>query len=461
MSTSLGLYQSVKLHQTLSPQMQHSLNILQAPAVELSTLIQQELLANPMLEISEEKPLENPDALSIDQWIQEEEKWYEYLGSNFEGFQRSVEDEKRRQFFFDSQTASESMTTELSKQLALVCNDKTLLKAANHIIGNLDEKGYLRAELEEIATDLGMPYSLIEEALSLVQSLDPPGIAARNLSECLLLQLKAQGKENSLEFRIVKECLPLLERKKFNEIAKQLKVSLKQVQEAVATIRSLEPFPGSKFGNDEKEKIILVDLIIVREGESWKVYFNEELMPRLRLNHYYKNLLSDKDKDPSLKNYLKEKMRSGLFLIKCLRMRENTLLRVAEAIVESQQEFFQHGPGFLKPLTMSEVAKKTGVHETTVSRAIANKYVQTPYGIFELKYFFNSGFQKTTGEFVANQTIKESIERLIRNEDPQAPLSDQQIVEALAKMGIKMARRTIAKYRTHLKILPSHLRRKS
>jgi len=460
-STSIGLYQSVKLHQTLSPQMQHSLSILQAPAVELSTLIQQELLANPMLEISEEKPLENPDALSIDQWIQEEEKWYEYLGSNFEGFQRSVEDEKRRQFFFDSQTASESMTTQLSKQLALVCTDKTLLEAANHIIGNLDEKGYLRAELEEIATDLGMPYNLIEEALSLVQSLDPPGIAARNLSECLLLQLKAQGKENSLEFRIVKECLPLLERKKFNEIAKQLKVSLKQVQEAVATIRSLEPFPGSKFGNDEKEKIIQVDLIIVREGENWKVYFNEELLPRLRLNHYYKSLLSDKDKDPSLRNYLKEKLRSGLFLIKCLRMRENTLLRVAEAIVESQQEFFHHGPGFLKPLTMSEVAKKTGVHETTVSRAIANKYVQTPYGIFELKYFFNSGFQKTTGEFVANQTIKEAIERLIRNEDPQAPLSDQQIVEALAKMGIKMARRTIAKYRAHLKILPSHLRRKS
>ncbi|QSR89352.1 RNA polymerase factor sigma-54 [Methylacidiphilum caldifontis] len=458
MSTSLGLYQSIKLHQALSPQMQHSLTILQAPAVELSAIIQQELLSNPLLEMSEDKPL---GGQSIEGLLQEKEKWYDYLGPNFEGSQRSTEDEKKRQFFFDSQVVPESMVTELSKQLSLVCTDNTLLEAAHYIIGNLDDRGYLNTELENIAHELGLPYGLVEKALELVQSLDPPGIAARNLSECLLLQLKALGKENSLEFRIVSEYLTLLEKKKLSEIAKQLKVNLKQVQEAVESIRSLNPFPGSKYRGDEKEKIIQVDLIVVKEAGSWKVYFNEEVIPRLRINHYYESLLSQQDKDPYLKNYLKEKKRSGLFLIKCLKMRESTLLRVAEAIIQSQEDFFNFGPHSLKPLTMSEIAKKIDVHETTVSRAIANKYIKTPHGIFELKYFFNSGFQKETGEFVANQIVKEAIERLIRNEDPKSPLSDQQIVALLAKEGIKMARRTIAKYRAHLKILPSHLRRTS
>lgn len=456
MSTSLGLYQSIKLHQALSPQMQHSLAILQAPAVELSTIIQQELLSNPLLEISEDKPLEGQ---SLEGLFHEKEKWYDYLGPNFEGAQRSIEDERKRQFFFDSQVVPPSMASELSRQLSLVCSDNTLLQAAQYIIGNLDERGYLNTELENIAHELGLAYDLVEKALELVQSLDPPGIAARNLSECLLLQLKALGKENSLEFRIISEYLTLLERKKLTEIAKQLKVSLKQVQEAVESIRSLNPFPGSKYRSEEKEKIIQVDLMVVKEAQDWKVYFNDEFMPRLRINHHYESLLSKNDKDPSLKNYLKEKKRSGLFLIKCLRMRENTLLKVAEAIVHCQKDFFDSGPHALKPLTMSEIAQKIDVHETTVSRAIANKYVKTPHGIFELKYFFNSGFQKQTGEFVANQTIKEAIERLIRNEDPRSPLSDQQIVELLAKEGIKMARRTVSKYRAHLKILPSHLRR--
>ncbi len=440
--------------------MQQSLALLQAASLELRSALAQELLANPVLEEDlEEVPPEETGETSLEALAETEESWRDYLGPTEARTGIANDSEEKRQYFFDSQAVPETLSDCLTRQLTATTGDRDLLGAGIEIIGNLDARGYLRIDLEELASRTNLSLEKSEEALHLVQSFDPAGVAARNLQECLLIQLRRQGKGQEVEAKIVEGHLELLARKKLSEIAKLLRVPLSRVMAAAGLIRTLQPNPGGSFRRTEREAIVEVDLRVERIDGKWTVLTNEAAIPRLRISGAYKDLLYGNGQDPGLRNYLKEKIRSGRFILKCLRFRQQTLSEVASAIVDCQAEFFDHGLSRLRPLTMGEIARRIGLHETTVSRAIANKHIETPHGIFELKYFFRPGYQTAKGDHLSNQTVKAAIEEMVRKEDPRNPLSDQEIVEAFQQKGIALARRTVAKYRAALKILPSHLRR--
>ncbi|QSR84988.1 RNA polymerase factor sigma-54 [Methylacidimicrobium sp. B4] len=457
---SLGLFQSVRLNQSLSPQMQQSLALLQAPAIELRSAIAQELLANPVLE--EELELDPPDEgreSSLEALAETEESWREYLGPTEARVGIAEDSDEKRQYFFDSQAVPETLRDFLTRQLTASTGDPELLRTGIEVIGNLDDRGYLRIDLDEVAAVAEVPLERAEEALQMVQGFDPAGVAARSLKECLLIQLRRQGKGEEVEAMIVENHLELLARRKYPELVKLLHVSLPRIAAAARLIRTLQPNPGGSFRRTEREAVIEVDLRVERVDGKWTVLANEAAIPRLRISGAYKDLLHANGQDPGLRNYLKEKIRSGRFLLKCLRLRQQTLSQVASAVVDCQTDFFDHGLSRLRPLTMGEIARRVGIHETTVSRAIANKYIETPHGIFELKYFFRPGYQTAKGDLLSNQTIKAAIEEMVRKEDPRNPLSDQDLVDAFREKGIVLARRTVAKYRAALKILPSHLRK--
>ncbi|MDE1169661.1 MAG: RNA polymerase factor sigma-54 [Verrucomicrobium sp.] len=472
-----GLHQNLGLSQTLSPQMQQSLALLQAPALELRSLIQQELEVNPVLEEAEVQEEEQkpeakettPEEAENDRWDKEEatkeaqaeqdEDWREYFAQSKGSSTYTAEDAERRRYFFDSQVDPDQLSDHLSRQLSLATDDEQIRAAGEEIIGSLDDDGFLKSNLDEISSSSQTPIPTVQQALALIQTFDPVGVAARDLRECLLIQLDRLGKAEDVEAAIVSHHIQELGRKKYQEIARALRVSADRVIQAAHFIATLQPRPGSAFAPDDKRNIVTTELAVQKNGDQWIVVLNDDAVPRLRISNVYKDLLATDGNDAKVREYLREKIRAGKFIIKCLHLRQQTLFNIASAIVQRQTEFFEHGTAMLKPLTMSQVAEAVGVHETTVSRAIANKYIQTPFGVFDLKYFFTPGYQTTTGEFLSNTSVKEAIQELVARENPQKPLSDQEIVSILSERGIPLARRTVAKYRSELNILPSNLRR--
>lgn len=463
-----GLQQNQSFSQTLSPQMQQSLALLQAPALELRALIQTELESNPVLEdMPDEIPVADAetsfeDERAAEKKAERDEDWRDYfVQSNQSNTPYTAEDAERRQFFFDSQVALELLSDHLTSQLHIATSDEPLLRAGAEIIGNIDDEGFLKASLEEISMSVQLPHDIVTQALDLIQTFDPVGVAARDLRECLLIQINRLGKGEDVEAAIISHHLAELGRKKYQDIAKALKIPVERVHQATHFIATLQPRPGSVFTPEKKHHIVQTEISIVKIGETWSVIVNDEGVPRLRVSDTYKDLIGTTGNDLTVRDYLKDKIRSGKFLIKCLQLRQQTLYNIATAIVQRQTEFFEHGTSGLKPLTMNQVADEVGVHETTVSRAIANKYAQTPWGVFDLKFFFTPGYQTASGEMLSNASVKESIEDLIKRENAQKPLSDQEIVTILSERGIPLARRTVAKYRAELNILPSNLRRTS
>jgi RNA polymerase sigma-54 factor len=484
----LGLQQNLSLGQTLSPQMQQSLQFLQAAALELQSLVQQEIEINPVLEEATEEPrqeeaptgdeggsegesdeggLGEGEGNGDEDWQKEldvlkrnEEEWRDYFSqSHASGGGYSQEAAERRQFLFDSQVEAPRLSEHLLRQLTMATQQSDLRLVGQEIIGDLDDDGFLQVPLAEIAAATPVDYAVALKALELIQSFDPVGVAARDLKECLLIQLRRLGKGDDVEGLVVTHHLPELGRKKFQEMARKLKVPLERVQQAAQLIATLQPRPGSQFSTEDKQNIVQPELAVRKEEEQWIVVMNDDPVPRLRISDTYKDLLATDGKDPSLREYLKEKIRAGKFLIKCLHQRQQTIQSIATEIVKRQQSFFEHGVSHLRPLTMNQVAEVVGVHETTVSRAIANKFVQTPWGVFDLKFFFTPGYQTSSGEVLSNASVKDSIQELVQRENPKRPLSDQEIVGILDERGIPLARRTVAKYRTELGILPSNLRK--
>jgi RNA polymerase sigma-54 factor len=451
--------------------MQQSLQLLQAPALELQNLVQQQIEMNPVLEETADEPTqaESDDASNEEtDWEQEleemahhDEEWREYFAQSNTSTPYSAEAAERRQFLFDSQVAPPLLSDHLSRQLGFATDDFDLISAGDEIIGNLDADGYLKATVEEIAMASGVDVTVVVRALELIQSFDPVGVAARDLKECLLLQLRRLGKAEDVEGHLVQRFMNELGRKKFQDIARALKVPLDRVQQAAGFLGTLQPRPGSTFSAENKQNVVHAELAIYKEAGEWIVALNEDPVPRLRISDTYKDLLASNGGDAGLREYLKDKIRAGKFLIKCLHQRQQTIYNIAVEIVKRQEEFFEHGSSHLKPLTMNQVAEVVGVHETTVSRAISNKYAQTPWGLFDLKYFFTPGYQTASGEVISNTSVKESIQELIQREDPKKPLSDQEIVKILSEKGIPLARRTVAKYRAELGVLPSNLRKAS
>jgi RNA polymerase sigma-54 factor len=444
--------------------MQQSLQFLQAPAMELQSLVQQEIEINPVLEETQEEAKPETDAEDWDKQIEElqkkDEEWREYFSqSNTPTASYNPEAAERRQFLFDSQVEAPHLSDHLLRQLTLATSNPEMIKIGEEIIGNLDDAGFLKIPLVEVSQSAQIDYAVAQKTLELIQTFDPVGVAARDLRECLLIQINRLGKSEELEAEMVSGFINELGRKKYQDIARALKVPLERVQAGAQFIATLQPRPGSSFSSDDKQNIVQAELAVQKSGDDWIVVMNDDPVPRLRISDTYKDLLVNNGHDAGLREYLKEKIRAGKFLIKCLHQRQQTIFNIATEIVKRQRAFFDQGVAHLKPLTMNQVAEVVGVHETTVSRAIANKYVKTPYGLFDLKYFFTPGYQTASGEVMSNTSVKDAIQDLIGRESSNKPLSDQEIVKILGERGIPLARRTVAKYRSELGLLPSNLRR--
>jgi len=479
--SSQDFQQSQKQAQSLilAPQLRNSLKILHAPAMELRNAILEELQANPLLEelpmdtisIEEEQSNEREkehdpsDELNFDEddfsiLNKMGEDWREYYAQENANQSYDSEADERRQHFFDSLTEAASLQQHLLDQ-AEICDASVAEKEALHyLIGSIDEKGFLSSTISDLALQSRLPFPCMQAALKLLQSFDPPGIGALDLPDSLLIQLRLQGRENSLAARILRDHYKRLLRRRIPDIARKTGTSVEEVQMAIEEISNLDPAPGKRFSEDSNH-VVEPDVTIEPDSDgSWKVIMNNDYIPRLRLSGIYKELLAKGNMGKIDRDYIQERIRSGKFLINSIGQRQQTIERVAREILNFQKEFFEHGVSRLRPLTMSTIADAVGVHETTVSRAIANKYVRTPFGVFAFKYFFTPGYTAANGSTVSNKSIKEMLEQMIDSEDPAKPLSDQEIVRRLAEQNIKIARRTVAKYREELGILPTNLRRR-
>ena len=467
--------QSLALQQVLSPQLQQSLLILQTPLLELRNLVQQEMETNPVLEeLPEDSSTdERSDAeASADENFRDEfeklvsldEEWRDYMtqsaNSTFDGRRVSKEADEKRQFLFDSIPVQETLQQNLIGQLNQTVLSAGDRKAAELIIGNIDDDGFLQSTTEEMALNSGIPQDDFETGLELIQTFYPAGVGARDLRECLLIQLRRQRKEHILEYRIVSEHMDDLGRHRFLEIARRMAISVEDVQKAADNIARLNPRPGQVFAA-APQNYVLPDVIVEKVDGEYQISFNNEQIPHLRISNLYKDIIASGDSQSSdVKDYTRDKIRSGKFLIRSIHQRQQTIMNIAQQIVSRQHDFLEHGPSHLKPMTMAEVAETVGVHETTVSRAVSGKYMATPQGVFEMKYFFTGGYQTATGESLSNTSVKQAVLDLVKHESGSAPLSDHEIVEILSERGIPIARRTVAKYRSELNILPSHMRRK-
>jgi RNA polymerase sigma-54 factor len=332
------------------------------------------------------------------------------------------------------------------------------LAAMEHLIGSLDDRGFLTQSLSDIALHALLPLDQVQAALRILKGFEPAGIAASDLPECLLLQLQAKGRADSLAARIIRDHFNLLTRRRIPDIARKLGVHMDDVQEAIEEVGTLDPAPGRRFAEDTN-RVVAPDVTVEEDRGEWKISLNSDYIPRLRISSAYKEMIAKGTLSRSERDYIRERMRSGKFLINSIEQRQQTIERITREIIRVQGEFFREGVSKLRPLTMTQIADAVGVHETTVSRAIANKFIQTPHGVFEMKFFFTPGYQSQGGESVSNTSVKEMIGELITLEDRSQPLSDQELVAKLQDKGIKIARRTVAKYREELGLLPSNLRR--
>jgi len=497
MAQGLQLSQRLTQSLVLAPQLQQSLALLQAPTLELKALVEQELQQNPVLEESTEaeketEESENPEAekaaeaadpseppadlefdstsgkstsdpvddfqAEFERLVQLDQEWRDHFAQTNLPMRASAEEEEKRQFMFDSLVAGTSLQEMLLEQVRESALPENLWPVGEMLIGNIDEYGYLKATVEELSLSTSVPADKILEVLKVIQSFDPAGVGARDLRECLMLQLERSGRQKTLEYRIVSEFMEALGKRRIPEIARGTGVYVDEVQDALEHIAHLEPRPGRSYLPDN-DQYILPEVFVKRTGDEFVVTTNNDHIPHLRISNTYKDLMSQGQNSPEVRNYIREKIRAGKFLIKSLHQRQQTILNIAREIVHRQREFMDKGVAFLKPLTMVQVAEIVGVHETTVSRAVSGKYMQTPQGIFEMKYFFTAGIQTASGDGMSNTSVKDMIADIFKREDTGKPLSDQEVVRMLKEKGIVIARRTVAKYRTELNILPSNLRK--
>ncbi|MDA0346563.1 MAG: RNA polymerase factor sigma-54 [Verrucomicrobia bacterium] len=477
---SQGLHQYQKQIQSLilAPQLRQSLKILQAPTMELRNEILGELQSNPALEElpmdgdslessleigAEDNTPDQKDEMDFDKDFdllsKMDEASRDYYAQEYAMSSYSSDDAERRQHFFDSLASSTSLQEHLIHQADLSNLDEDQHKAINYLIGSLDDRGYLTSKLPDLALLAQLPLRVIQEAHTLLKTLDPAGIGAVDLQDCLLIQIKINGRAKSLAGKMLKDQFHLLLRRRIPEIAKRVNKDIEDVQEALEEISNLDPSPGRKYGEDTNQ-VITPDVVIEKDAGKWKIHLNNEYIPRLRISNVYKEIIARGKLTKEEKEYIQEKMRAGKFLISSIEQRQQTIEKITRSILDFQLDFFEEGLVKLRPLTMTQVADAVGVHETTVSRAISGKYIKTPHGIFPLKYFFTPGYDSAGGEALSNTTIKDMIAHIIENEDPGKPLSDQVVVNLLAEKNITIARRTVAKYREELGILPTNLRRR-
>lgn len=459
----------LKLEQTqrliLTPELKLAITLLQYSAVDLLDFVQQELLENPVLEIfeGEAKGGEETVPENREQVEKQEEDfpWEEYLrDAGIDHFVpgKSLQDQYHSVENYPGE--GKTMVEDLQEQLRLLSLPPDGYATAAYLVENLDSNGYLQGELEELAGPPGVTVEELEQALAIVQSLEPTGVGSRNLQECLMLQLFALESPPPLAVDIVRQYLPAAADGRHHYIATSLKCDLQQVREAIACIRTLNPKPGNIYGGGAKTQYIIPDLIVEKVSDDYVVTINDGSTPHLMINPFYRAILRDGFSDDHLTGFIKSKLERALWLIRSIEQRRVTLYRVATEIIAIQRKFLDEGIKMLRPLTLKEVAGRVELHESTVSRATANKYMQTPRGLFPIKFFFCSGLPGVGGEDHSAPSIKSHLCELIDEDDPQKPFSDQQLARMLKQRGIIISRRTVAKYREEMDIPPSHKRRR-
>ena len=475
----MELKQNLKLSQQLvmTPQLQQAIKLLQLSRLELAEVIRQEINENPVLEEnfdagendegnSAESSSDSADTASENSTDsnskddQAEFDWKDYVDSSISPSRGSYTFDPDREDMEPIITKRESITDHLLWQLYLHDLSDEEQRVGEYIIGNLDRDGYLKLSDVEIALNTNADPQLVGKVVRKVQSFDPVGVASRNLQQCLLTQAELLPGETGLIKEILLSHMHELERRKYQSIARSLKVSMKDVVDACDVISNMEPRPGRAF-SDRDPQYITPDIYVFKVDNEYVVVLNEDGQPKLRVSSFYKNLLSDNSiNSDKAREYIQEKLRSAVWLIKSVYHRQSTIVNVMKSIIKFQRDFFDYGTAYLKPLVLRDVAEDIQMHESNISRVTTNKFVHTPHGIFELKYFFNSGISSDEGGAIASESVKNRIIDIIQSEDPCKPFSDQEIANILKGQGVNIARRTVTKYREMRGILSSSKRKK-
>lgn len=485
------------LRQTATPtrQMLLLLDLIQKPALELQARVAEELEQNPALEevpvveteaaekaaegegeTFADDPAEPPSDVKydpatektsgtpvddlqakIERLAQLDQGWREHFSDANTPVRSSEDDREKREFMIESLTASTSLQAELVEQVRTCGLDQDRQRIAETIIGNIDDRGYLRATLEEMAFAGNFPLDHVQDVLAVVQGFEPAGVGARDLRECLVVQLARLGRKDSLEYRILKKEMEALGRHRFPDMAQRLGCTISEVQAAAALIAELNPCPGLAMSSEDRS-FVVPDVVVQRANGEYAVALRRENHTRIRINRYYLRLVND-PQHPEARDYIREKIHAGKLFMRCLGEGQSTILKIAREVVKRQQGFMDQGAAGLKPLMMAEVAREVGVDESVVSRAVSGKYMETPQGVIAMRRFFTSGLETASGDELSNECVKEQVAEMFRGEDRKSPLSDEDVVRALNSKGIKIARRTVTKYREELKILSSSLRR--
>jgi RNA polymerase sigma-54 factor len=470
-----GLSMQQKPTLIMTQRLQQALKLLQMPTLELQQALKQELERNPLLEeVDEIEEVEEIEDIkkeagqdgeaepveTAEPDKNQEVDWNELWPDNYEIPSAPRTDDPDAEFYERVPVTRRSLGDHLHDQLRLLERGEEDLAIGEYLIGSIDENGYLQTTVEEVAESFAMAPDRIEEVLAEIQKFEPAGVGARNLQECLWIQLVQRKQEDTLAGRIVQEQFDNLLAKRFGEIARSLKCSIEEVQAAGDLIATLDPRPGQEIAAEET-KYVTPDLIVERVAGEFVVSLNDRNVPRLRISAAYQQMLRNKSAgQDETRKFISDKLNSAKWLIQTIEQRRKTMIKVMRRIVEEQREFFERGVEGLKPLTLQQIANQIGMHESTVSRVTTNKYVQTPRGVFELKYFFSSGLATEEGDDVSAKVAKDKILTLINNEDKRDPLSDQRIAEILHEQGLRIARRTVAKYREALRLLPARARRR-
>lgn len=473
LKTSLKLSQQLRM----TPQLQQAIKLLQLSRLELENAVRKELIENPILEEVQDtadddaakadrqtaEDVRDPDmaAADPDPRNQEEFEWESYVDTTYKPSQMAGVGNEEIMNYENLISEPLNLHDHLMWQMSLGGFNEEEEATLSILISYVDEDGYVKTPLEKICEEEGLELDDAQEMLGFLQELDPPGVGARNLKECLLIQAKHLEEDTHDLVHVLDHHLKDLEKKNYNGIAKAMGLELEDVIELCKIIYGMDPKPGRAFVSPDTH-FVTPDVYVYKVGEEYMVSLNEDGLPRLRISNLYKNLLKSDGSQPQEKaqEYIQDKLRSAVWLIKSIHQRQRTIYKVTESIVKHQHDFFEKGPAYIKPMILRDIANDIGMHESTVSRVTTNKYVHTPRGIFELKYFFNSGISRTDGDSLASESVKLKIKEFVSGEDLKNPLSDQKIVELLKKDGIKIARRTVAKYREVLKILPSSKRKK-
>ena len=480
MQQKLALQAKLQQKFILTPALQQAIKLLPMSTLELADMLQQEITENPLLEEELERQnsesAESSEESAATDSPSEEDKAEPEPSSDdslseidYEAFFSDYLDEgyrPRTNFevpdlppIENTLSTTASLADHLTWQLHMAPADEQMVEFGEAIIGNIDKQGFMQASIEEICAMGNYECKDVERSLKLVQSFDPVGVGARDMKECLLIQLHHLDLSGTPVERMVTEHLELLEHHRFNDIAKAMKLPVAEVIEHCEIIRRLDPQPGAKF-NSERSQYVTPDVYVVKVEGKYEIILNEDRIPQLRISSVYRRMLENKsDENADTRNYVKEKLKSALWLIKSVDQRQRTIYKVSNSIVNQQTEFLDQGVQHLRPMVLRDVAIDIGMHESTISRVVSNKYIHTPQGVYEMKYFFHSGIASVSGTHVSSVTIKQRIKKIVGEESPKAPLSDSRIVKIFEADGLVLARRTIAKYREELRIPPSNQRK--